>query len=149
MASDIPSIPRALADGYQWLTRALEPISASGYAIGRWSMWVSSAGSISVDVIRYSLDEQPVSGTLYIPNACFHTESNNPDRESVERERRELEQKVADIPSPKLARRNYILSLVATIQEMAPDAELPPDWINPITELADQLKDNALTYREE
>lgn len=51
------------------------------------------------------------------------------------------------IPDKKDAPTAAILNLVSKIRELAPEAALPDDWINPIEALAEKLRSNIIEHK--
>lgn len=121
-------------------------LQAKGYTVSSYTLSSAYAngdgGFGSVDYY-HSEHEKTTRKTLYIPSAATADEdSDEADVQSA------FESYLADYIRPIITAKQAISAAVMrqieTIRELAPDAELPEGWLNPIEALAEQLRSNIL-----
>lgn len=90
--------------------------------------------------IYYGLEDN----RLYLyTNSCFHYN----DLAYMYKCRNEKRQYAHNVKTEKEMRLGKMLDMIAEVQEMAGDLEIPADFVNPLTAMAEQLRTNIIEHK--
>lgn len=100
----------------------------------RFAVEVDAQGTAQVDYVTFSpLNGEEASGEVYVPNHRLEELLEN------------LQRRVKSVAD---TRNESLFNAIAAVQKAASLAGVSPEFINPITALAEQLASNALTHQQ-